>query len=728
MLILLTRKNATFLMLMSFFCANGIAQNPIRNFGQMYSENLRGGTTMFGNTILHIVNENDNTVNTAFMNETNDANNGFGGIGFAQHGNDNNNMQFTDVDDFQTTINSSSADLILPSGTNSIKFARLYWGGKLNASAVSASPDTLRKIKIRKGTSGAYLNVVSPTNNVDQFAVSTTDIVYQSFVDITNFINSNGSGTYTVADLPATTGVASSGGYFGGWVIVVAYENPTQPYNSIRLYDGFAQVYNSGIPSYLNITLTGLNVPSTPLLASEAVMGTMSWEGDANLGATVNNREGDFIKINYVPVSNEVNPEANFWNGSISRNGSFVDTKNPNYSNQMGIDIDEVNVGTGYDILPNATSVNVEFGTEADMYFPSIFTFCIRVKDPTIVIDKAVTDQTGDGFIESKEELTYTLSGSNQGIAPSYNTYIVDSLPLNVRYIPNTLEIINAPGVTAGFKTDAADNDVAFKGTVGERTYVKFFIGTGATGTNGGILQAGTAGNYAVRFRVKADEIPGSVINTARIYGNSPQGDLFTDDGTAVIGEEGAPMPVTMTSFLATLSSNKQNCLLKWNTESETDNAYFEVQRSNDGVHFEYRGKVAGNGTTSLTKQYDYNDEINGLFNVIYYRLKIIDKVGKYSFSKIIALKINGTNTNEQLNVYPNPFYSDIKIELLGARKETGVIRFITFEGKEVLSRSIEVDKGNNIIVLKDLNYLPRGNYILEVTTSSTKMIRKIIK
>jgi len=727
MLILLTRKNATLLMLMAFVCVNGIAQNPIRNFGQMYSENLRGGTTMFGNTILHIVNASDNTVNTVFMNETNDANNGFGGIGFAQHGNDNNNMQYTDVDDFQSTRNSSSADLILPSGTNSIKFARLYWGGKLNASTVSNNPDTLRKIKIRKGISGSYLNVVSPTNNVDQFAVSTTDIVYQSFVDITNFINTNGGGTYTVADLPVATGVATSGGYFGGWVIVVAYENPTQPYNSIRLYDGFAQVYNSGIPSYLSITLTGLNVPSTPLLASEAVMGTMSWEGDANLGPTVTNREGDFVKINNISVSNSVNPEANFWNGSISRNGSFVDSKNPNYSNQMGIDIDEVNVGTGYNILPNATSVNVEFGTEADMYFPSIFTFCIRVKDPTIVLDKAVTDQNGDGFIESKEELTYTLSGSNQGVTPSFNTYIVDSLPLNIRYIPNSLEVINAPGVVAGFKTDASDNDVAFKGTVGARTYVKFFIGLGATGSSGGILNSGTVGNYAVRFRVKADEIPGSVINTARIYGNSAQGELFTDDGTAVIGEEAGPTPVNMTSFLATLT-NKQNCLLKWVTESETDNAYFEIQRSNDGVHFEYRGKVAGNGTTSLRKQYDYNDEINGSFNVIYFRLKIIDKDGKYSFSKIIALKINGNNTNEHFNVYPNPFYSDVKIELLGTRKETGMIRFITFEGKEVLRRSVEIEKGTNIIVLKDLNYLPRGNYILEMTTSSNKIIRKITK
>jgi hypothetical protein len=103
-------------------------------------------------------------------------------------------------------------------------------------------------------------------------------------------------------------------------------------------------------------------------------------------------------------------------------------------------------------------------------------------------------------------------------------------------------------------------------------------------------------------------------------------------------------------------------------------------------------------------------------------------KDGKYSFSKIIALKINGTNTNEQFNVYPNPFYSDIKIELLGACKENGIIRFISFEGKEVLRRDIEVEKGNNIIVLKDLTYLPRGNYILEVSTSSTKMIKKIIK
>jgi hypothetical protein len=64
----------------------------------------------------------------------------------------------------------------------------------------------------------------------------------------------------------------------------------------------------------------------------------------------------------------------------------------------------------------------------------------------------------------------------------------------------------------------------------------------------------------------------------------------------------------------------------------------------------------------------------------------------------------------------------------VGTRKETGMIRFITFEGKEVLRRNVEVEKGTNIIVLKDLNYLPRGNYILEMTTASNKIIRKITK
>ena len=680
---------------------------------------------MFGNTILNIV--ENNSINLTKMNESGNASNGVGGLGYSQYGNDGNNMQYTDIDGNSSTVNSSSADLVLPSGSNTIKFARLYWGGKINNSVITASPDTLRKIKIRKGTSGNYFNAITPSTNVDQFAISTSEKAYQSFVDITSFVNANGSGTYTVADLPITPGTSSTGGKFGGWVIVVAYENLSQPYNSVRLYDGYAQVYSNGNISYLTIALNGLNVPSTPLLANEAVMGTMAWEGDANLGASTSNPEGDFIKINNTTVSNAVNPSTNFWNGSVSKNGANVTTKNPNYSNQMGIDIDEVNVGTGYNIAPNATSVTVQFGTEADMYFPSVFTFCIRVKDPTVTLTKTVVDANANSYVESQEELTYTLSGSNQGVGSAYSTIIVDTLPSNVTYVPNTLEVVNAPGVVAGMKSDAADADQAFKGTVGTKNFVKFFIGNGATGTAGGELPTGTAGNYSVRFKVKAGVIPGTIINTARIYGNSVVGDLFTDDGTAVIGEAGAPTPVKFTSFTATLLTNG-SALVKWVTQSELNNDRFEIERSDDGVHFATRGKVTGNGSTTLAHTYDFNDVLNTTSPIIYYRLRIIDNDGKYTFSKIVAIKINGSLSVEKFNVFPNPFITDIKIALTSQTDVNATFRIISFDGKELVRRNIQVQQGDNIIVMKDFGTLPTGNYILEVTTANDKFIRKIVK
>ena len=470
-----------------------------------------------------------------------------------------------------------------------------------------------------------------------------------------------------------------------------------------------------------------MNVPSTPLLANEAVMGTMAWEGDANLGASTSNPAGDFIKINNTTVSNTVNPSTNFWNGSISKNGTNVTTKNPNYSNQMGIDIDEVNVGTGYNIAPNATSVTVQFGTEADMYFPSVFTFCIRVKDPTVTLTKTVVDANANSYVESQEELTYTLSGSNQGVGSAYNTIIVDTLPSNVTYVPNTLEVVNAPGVVAGMKSDAADADQAFKETAGTKNFVKFFIGNGATGTAGGELPTGTAGNYSVRFKVKAGVIPGTIINTARIYGNSVVGDLFTDDGTAVIGEAGAPTPVKFTSFTATLLNNGSS-LVKWVTQSEINNDHFEIERSDDGVHFATRGKVTGNGSTTLAHTYDFNDVLNTTSAIVYYRLRIIDNDGKYTFSKIVAIKINGSLSVEKFNVFPNPFITDIKIALTSQTDVNATFRIISFDGKELVRRNIQVQQGDNIIVMKDFGTLPNGNYILEVTTANDKFIRKIVK
>jgi uncharacterized repeat protein (TIGR01451 family) len=621
--------------------------------------------------------------------------------------------------------NSSAADLVLPAGTNTIKFARLYWGGRINNSVVTGAPDTLRKVKIRKGNSGAYIAAFAAADNVDQFAINGSEVTYQSYVDVTSFIQQYGAGSYTVADVPSTPGSVSNGGKYAGWCIMIAYENTAMPYNSIRIYDGYSQVYDGGTSASQTVTLSGLNVPNNELLLADAVMSTMAWEGDANLSASANNPEGDFVKVNGIAVSNAMNPVTNFWNGSVTRNGANVTTKSPNYTNQMGIDIDEVQVGTGYGINPGASSVTFVFGTEADQYFPSIFGFSIRMKDPIITINKTVADASGNNVLESGEVLTYTLTGDNTGKGNAYNTVVVDSLPTNVTYVANSLQIISAPGIPANSvnQTDAADADYALKGNVGTRNYVKFFIGTGATSNAGGTISVNES--YTLKLKVKALTIPGSVTNTARVIANSQAGETFTDDATALIGPSGAPLSVTLFYFTAKLQNG--NGVLFWETQSELNNDHFEVQRSEDAIHFEKVGIVAGNGSSAVIHDYTFTDPLNNISaSVLYYRLKIVNRDGDVIYTSIIPLRLKGTAT--EFNVYPNPFVSDIKIAFKAASDADYTFRIVSLEGREIVTRKATVQKGENVVVMKDLEAMAAGSYILEISNGTEKVIKKIVK
>lgn len=632
------------------------------------------------------------------------------------------------------TFNSSTADLVMPAGTNTIKFARLFWGGRINSGMGVNSNVNLRTIKIRKGTSGAYTTFTTASTLIDKTVVSGTDSAYQAYLDVTSFLSSNGAGTYSVADILTAVGNVNGGGYYGGWGIVVVYENLSLPYSSVRVYDGFVQVYNGGSSTNQSITLTGLNVPSNPLVASDAYMTTMAWEGDANLAASASTPAGDYIKLNGYTVGegvrvNAVNPATNMWNGTISKNGAHITTKNPDFKNQMGVDIDEVEVGVNYGILGNATTVTVEFGTEADQYFPSVFAFTMRTKDPTVVLNKTVSDAIAPfGVLQTNETLTYTLSGVNNGPGIAYKTMVVDTIPSNITYVPGSLIVLYAPGFPNDApQTDANDADFAFKATNGSKDYVKFFIGTGKTNVQGGELQAGQT--YAVSFQAKTPSLVNlvsTVTNTARITAEGISGELFTDDGSIAIGPSGATTPVKMISF----NGKKEGltALLKWSTANEFQNHHFDIERSTDGMNFIKTGTVAGGGTVTTTRNYQFTDPINGITaKVIYYRLRIVDIDGNSTFSQIVAVRLDGV-AMDAVTLYPNPFTSNIKLQLRSVKEEDVTVRIISTGGQVAAKRSVVLQPGDNIVVIKDLESLARGIYILELQTAGGTISQKIIK
>ncbi len=104
------------------------------------------------------------------------------------------------------------------------------------------------------------------------------------------------------------------------------------------------------------------------------------------------------------------------------------------------------------------------------------------------------------------------------------------------------------------------------------------------------------------------------------------------------VGEGGGDfLPIELVSFTAFHVNNAIE--LQWITASESDNDYFTLERSEDGVSFEIISHEQGAGTTDEMQHYSYTDyaEVAGVY---YYRLKQTDYDGTTTYSEVISVTV----------------------------------------------------------------------------------------
>ncbi|MFT5764720.1 MAG: hypothetical protein ACI8X3_002151 [Saprospiraceae bacterium] len=101
------------------------------------------------------------------------------------------------------------------------------------------------------------------------------------------------------------------------------------------------------------------------------------------------------------------------------------------------------------------------------------------------------------------------------------------------------------------------------------------------------------------------------------------------------------PLPVDLSSFTGQLK--KDNILLYWTTESEKNNAGFEIEQSFDGEQFSIIGMVEGRGNSETLWQYTFLDpgvRIRALGTTAYYRLVQVDFEGTKTYSAVLAISL----------------------------------------------------------------------------------------
>ncbi len=252
---------------------------------------------------------------------------------------------------------------------------------------------------------------------------------------------------------------------------------------------------------------------------------------------------------------------------------------------------------------------------------------------------------------------------------------------------------------------------------------IQAFSGTACPGlTDIGCVDLG--GNNATETLI----LTGLTVSTRyyfRIFGatNSVANRTGTYTFCGSAGLRSTIVPVEIISFNAVAQNSK--VILNWTTASESNNSYFEIERSINGNQYQPIGRVAGIGTTSQTTHYSFTD-FSPFTATNYYRLKQVDIDDRYKYSAILAIKLD-SKLKKGVNISPNPVTDNINIRISSDATTNGGIRIINASGQTIYQQSERLVKGENLFMINKLQNLAKGIYTVQVVIDgdifSTRLI-----
>lgn len=149
-----------------------------------------------------------------------------------------------------------------------------------------------------------------------------------------------------------------------------------------------------------------------------------------------------------------------------------------------------------------------------------------------------------------------------------------------------------------------------------------------------------------------------SLMEGSSLYGRglSRAGAIALHNNIVETSTPSNPLSINLQSFTACAINNIID--ITWKTATETNNNYFSVLRSHDGINFNVIQLIPGAGNSDFLCYYNIADNYP-YYGISYYQLKQTDYDGKSTYSNIISV------TNEKSNdvvIFLNSLNSQITI------------------------------------------------------------------
>jgi uncharacterized protein (DUF1501 family) len=184
-----------------------------------------------------------------------------------------------------------------------------------------------------------------------------------------------------------------------------------------------------------------------------------------------------------------------------------------------------------------------------------------------------------------------------------------------------------------------------------------------------------------------------------------------------------AAFPVGLLEFDAVVENNSV-VRLNWQTATETNNDFFEVQRSEDGVVFERLSQVDGAGNSTTLRTYNTLDP-RPFQGISYYRLKQVDFDGTFTYSDIRTVMISpDAGTEVKVKAYPNPASDFVTLSINSSEPLDAELNIMNTAGQLLRHEPLRLQLGINEHRL-NLSELIDGFYYIEILAQLPGTVEK---
>jgi hypothetical protein len=487
--------------------------------------------------------------------------------------------------------------------------------------------------------------------------------------------------------------------------------------------------FNSGSTKTANYSVVGVQLGTGTWTNSNSSIGTSGSPAVVNLGSLGNN--GGPVQTHRLLASTPELAIDKAVNASLTTDGRGAarvtdDAAITNAPGGNGSDRGAYEIGNY--VWTGASSVGFSTGVGANWADGAAPTSSSTV----YVLEGPVTNEPMVATNATMNNLT--IGGARTLTVNSGNTLTVSGTLTNNGTIKGNGTIANASFINTGLI--APGNSPGLLSLTGNYTNTNGTLAIELAGT-------GVAGTNYDQFAVSGSATLGGTLNLSLISGYTPvPNDQFTimtygsKSGTftttnlpvispntwnisynasnIVLSVVAGILPLKLLNFTGKLEGSDK-IALNWQSAQEEGFDKYEIEWCSDGRNWQKISEAPGTNRNAIA---EYSYLHTKLSAVNYYRLKMIDIDGKYTYSLVLRIALAAEQT---IAVYPNPAKDQVTINVPGGKP--AILQLINNNGDIIMRKDLSVTA-----TLVDINHVPVGVYTVRIIQDGNISNNRLIK